>query len=144
MGLDVAGTVVLVGTLVVATVVGLVLQRSHGRVHQATPSTDTPHGWDLAGVAPEPDDRVLLLQLSSPICTPCARTREQLTALTGEHADVRHVEIDIAERPEVARALHVLRTPTTVAFDRAVRAPARRRRAAARGPRRRPAPRGAR
>jgi hypothetical protein len=29
-----------------------------------------------------------------------------------------HVEIDVAERPDVARALQVLRTPTTVAFDR--------------------------
>ncbi|WP_433785225.1 thioredoxin family protein [Actinomycetospora sp. CA-101289] len=119
MGLSVVGAVVLVGALVVATVVGLVLQRRSGRVRRAAPAEDRPHGWDLAGVAPEPDDRVLLLQLSSPICTPCARTREQLGALAGDHPDVRHVEVDIAERPDVARALHVMRTPTTVAFDRA-------------------------
>ena len=116
MGLSAAGAAVLVGVLVVATVVGLVLRRRNGRV---TEGKDTEHGWDLAGIDPGPGDRVLLLQLSSPVCTPCARTREQLTALTAEHPDLRHVEVDVAENPGIAQALHVLRTPTTVAFDRA-------------------------
>ena len=107
----------LVGMIVVATVVGLALRRRDGRIRTA--GTASPHGWDLADLSPGPDERVLLLQLSSPICTPCAQTRAQLTALTVEHTDVRHVEVDVAERPDVARALHVLRTPTTVAFDRA-------------------------
>ena len=116
VGLSAAGAAVLVGVLVVATVVGLVLRRRNGRVTQGK---DTENGWDLAGIDPDPGDRVLLLQLSSPVCTPCARTREQLTALTAEHPDLRHVEVDVAESPGIARALHVLRTPTTVAFDRA-------------------------
>ena len=116
MGLSAAGAAVLVGVLVVATVVGLVLRRRDGRVTQGNHSGN---GWDLAGIDPDPGDRVLLLQLSSPVCTPCARTREQLTALTAEHPDLRHVEVDVAESPGIAQALHVLRTPTTVAFDRA-------------------------
>lgn len=116
VGLSAAGAAVLVGVLVVATVVGLVLRRRNGRVTQGK---DTENGWGLAGIDPDPGDRVLLLQLSSPVCTPCARTREQLTALTAEHPDLRHVEVDVAEQPGIARALHVLRTPTTVAFDRA-------------------------
>jgi thiol-disulfide isomerase/thioredoxin len=110
------GAAVLVGVLVVATVVGLVLRHRNGQITQAK---GTENGWALADIEPTADDRVLLLQLSSPICTPCAQTRVQLTALTDEHPDLRHVEIDVAEKPEVARALHVLRTPTTVAFDRA-------------------------
>ncbi|MEJ2865304.1 TlpA family protein disulfide reductase [Actinomycetospora flava] len=115
MGISALGAVVLVGVLVVATVAGFALQRRSGRIRTAESAA---HGWDLADVSAEPDDRVLLLQLSSPICTPCARTREQLEALAAEHADIRHVEIDVADRPDVAKALHVLRTPTTVAFDR--------------------------
>ncbi|WP_433032878.1 thioredoxin family protein [Actinomycetospora sp. CA-053990] len=116
MGLSAAGAAVLVGVLVVATVVGLVLRRRDGRVTQGK---DAGNGWDVAGVDPDPGDRVLLLQLSSPVCTPCVRTREQLTALAAEHPDLRHVEVDVAESPGIAQALHVLRTPTTVAFDRA-------------------------
>ncbi|GAA4749067.1 TlpA family protein disulfide reductase [Actinomycetospora chibensis] len=116
MGLSAAGVAVLIGVLVVATVAGLVLRRRDGRVTQGK---GTGNGWDLAGIDPDPADRVLLLQLSSPVCTPCARTREQLTALTAEHPDLRHVEVDVAEHPGIARVLHVLRTPTTVAFDRA-------------------------
>ncbi|MEJ2886439.1 TlpA family protein disulfide reductase [Actinomycetospora aeridis] len=112
MGINLA---VLVGVLVVATVVGLMLQRRNGTVRGGRSAEG---GWQLADVAPEPADRVLLLQLSSPICTPCARTREQLESLAAEHPGVRHVEIDVADRPHVAKALHVLRTPTTVAFDR--------------------------
>ncbi|GAA4797763.1 thioredoxin family protein [Actinomycetospora chlora] len=115
--MSVVGAVVLVVVLVVATAIGLVLQRRAGRVRASTAPSTAP-GWDLAGVGPGTDDRVLLLQLSSPICTPCDRTREQLTALADEHDGLRHVDVDIAERPEVARALHVMRTPTTVAFDR--------------------------
>ena len=106
----------LVAVLVVATAIGLVMQRRNGHVRRATEGT--PEGWALADVDPGTDDRVLLLQLSSPICTPCDRTREQLTALADEHDGIRHVDVDIAERPDVARALHVMRTPTTVAFDR--------------------------
>jgi thiol-disulfide isomerase/thioredoxin len=109
--------VVLVAVLVVATAIGLVVQRRNGRIRGSAPG-GTPEGWALADVAPGPDDRVLLLQLSSPICTPCERTREQLTALAADHPAVRHVDVDIAERPEIARALHVMRTPTTVVFDR--------------------------
>jgi thiol-disulfide isomerase/thioredoxin len=114
---SVVGSVVLVAVLVVATAIGLAMQRRAGRVRASTATSTTP-GWELAGVGPEDDDRVLLLQLSSPICTPCDRTREQLTALAAEHDGLRHVDVDIAERPDVARALHVMRTPTTVAFDR--------------------------
>lgn len=116
VGLSAAGAAVLIGVLVVATVVGVVLRRRNGRVSEGR---DTGNVWDLAGIDPDPGDRVLLLQLSSPVCTPCARTREQLTALTAEHPDLRHVEVDVAENPGLAQALHVLRTPTTVAFDRA-------------------------
>lgn len=107
----------LVAVLVVATAIGLAVQRRNGRIRGSAPG-GKPEGWSLADVAPGPDDRVLLLQLSSPICTPCERTREQLTALAADHPAVRHVDVDIAERPEIARALHVMRTPTTVAFDR--------------------------
>lgn len=113
---DVVGLLALVGALVVATAVGLVLRARSGRVRAAGAVTG---GWALAGRTPAAHDRVLLLQLSSPVCAPCRQTAAVLDGLATGTAGVVHVEVDVAEQPDVARALHVLRTPTTVAFDRA-------------------------
>ena len=109
------GAIVLVVVLAVATVVGLAVQRRAGRVRVA--GTADTSGWALAHVTPDPDDRVLLLQLSSPMCTPCRQTAVQLGELANQPG-LRHVEIDVADEPEVAARLHVMRTPTTIAFAR--------------------------
>jgi thiol-disulfide isomerase/thioredoxin len=109
------GAIVLVAVLAVATLVGVVMQRRAGRVR--TGATNDASGWALAHATPAPDDRVLLLQLSSPICTPCRQTAAQLSELA-ERPGIRHVEVDIADDPEVAARLHVMRTPTTIAFAR--------------------------
>ena len=113
--MSVTGLIVVLVVLALASVVGLVLRSRAGRVRTTT-GRGAP-GWDLAAVAPQADDRVLLLQLSSPICTPCRQTAVQLTELAARPG-IRHVEVDIAERPEIARTLEVMRTPTTVAFAR--------------------------
>ena len=109
------GAIVLVAVLALATVVGVALQRRAGRVRAA--ATDDTSGWALVDATPHPDDRVLLLQLSSPLCTPCRQTAAQLNELA-RRPGLRHVEVDIADDPEVARQLHVMRTPTTIAFAR--------------------------
>ncbi|MBW0104246.1 thioredoxin family protein [Pseudonocardia sp. KRD291] len=112
------GLIVLLATLCVATAVGLALRSASGRVRGVSPAAVTgPDGWGLAGVAPEATREVLLLQLSSPVCAPCRQTAAVLGGLAADDPSLRHVEVDVAERAEVARALGVLRTPTTVAFD---------------------------
>jgi len=113
---DVVGLLAVACALAVATVVGLVLRARAGKVRAAGGATD---GWALAGRIPETGQRVLLLQLSSPVCAPCRQTAAALDGFAARTAGVVHVEVDVAEHPDVARALHVLRTPTTVAFDRA-------------------------
>jgi thiol-disulfide isomerase/thioredoxin len=117
---SVVGAVVVLAVLAIATVIGLVLRARSGRV-RATETVETPDevsGWALADLVPDPDDRVLLLQLSSPVCTPCRQTAAALTELAGRETGLRHVEIDVADDPDAARALHVMRTPTTIAFAR--------------------------
>lgn len=106
----------LVGTLVLATVVGLVLRTRDGSMRTGSRAMG---GWALAGLPPAADQRVLLLQLSSPVCTPCRQTAGILADLTARSPGVIHHEIDVADRPDVARELGVMRTPTVVAFDRA-------------------------
>ncbi len=97
------------------TGVGLALRRRDGRLRTGR----GVGGWALAGAAPNDGERVLLLQLSSPVCTPCRRTAEVLDALRTRRPEIVHREIDVADQPDVARTLNVLRTPTVVAFDRA-------------------------
>lgn len=113
--MDLLGVAVLVAVLALATAVGLVLRARDGRVRHGR----TEGGWALADITPGPAERVLLLQLSSPVCTPCRRTAEMLDALRTRRPEIVHREIDVADRPDVARTLNVLRTPTVVAFDRA-------------------------
>lgn len=108
---------VLVGTLVLATGAGLWLRSRDGRPRTGAPPAAVG-GWVLAGHAPAPADRVLLLQISSPVCTPCRQTADLLTGLAARTPGVVHREIDVAEDPAPARELGVLRTPTVVAFDR--------------------------
>lgn len=110
------GLYVLVAVLAAATVLGLLMKARAGRVRASAKDT-SPNGWVLAGT-PAGDARFLLLQLSSPICAPCRQTAAVLSVVAAGDAGVRHVEIDVADRPDVARELSVMRTPTTVGFDR--------------------------
>jgi thiol-disulfide isomerase/thioredoxin len=112
------GLLVLVAALVVTTALGLVLRARTGRVRATAAAGASPDGWSLTGSTPEGGEQMLLLQLSSPVCTPCRQTAGMLGELAAREPGVRHIEIDIADRPDVARALSVMRTPTTIAFDR--------------------------
>ena len=113
--MDLAGHAVLLGALVLATVAGIALRAQSGRLRTGGAGRG---GWALAAHTPTSDERVLLLQLSSPVCTPCRQTAAVLEKLTAVNPGVVHSEIDVADQPDVARALHVMRTPTVVAFDR--------------------------
>jgi thiol-disulfide isomerase/thioredoxin len=120
---SVVGAVVVLAVLVVATVIGLVMRARAGRVRATEPVESAPRtagssGWELADLVPDPDDRVLLLQLSSPVCAPCRQTAAALSELAERETGLRHVEIDVADDPDAARTLHVMRTPTTIAFAR--------------------------
>lgn len=109
------GALVLLATLAVATAVGLAWRWRSGRVRGGGAARD---GWRLAGRRPADRDRVLLLQVSSPVCAPCRQAAAVLSELSTRVPGIVHVEVDLAERPEVATDLDVLRTPTVVAFDR--------------------------
>lgn len=64
---------------------------------------------------------VVLLQLSTTFCAPCRQAKVILADLAARTDGLRHVEFDLTPTPEVASALHVLRTPTTIALDAAGR-----------------------
>ncbi|HEY7594969.1 MAG TPA: thioredoxin family protein [Actinophytocola sp.] len=106
------GALVLIGTLALATVLGLALRARNGRVREAV-------GRDL------PDDvrralrpgGVTLVQLSTSFCAPCRYARVLLADLAERTEGLHHTELDLTDRPDLARELSVLRTPTTLAID---------------------------
>lgn len=57
------------------------------------------------------------VQFSTPMCAKCPGTRALLQSVAAEHEHVSHVEIDAAERLDVARELGIMRTPTTLVLD---------------------------
>lgn len=118
--MDVNGALALVVALVVVAALAVAIRRRDGRLRIAEDAAVTAAGgWTLAGRAPGPDERFLLLQLSSPICAPCKQTATVLREFATRRTDVVHTEIDVADQPDAARTLNVMRTPTVVAFDRA-------------------------
>ncbi len=107
------GALVLIGTLVLAGAAGLFLRSRNGRVRTA-PVSSLPA--DVRGVL-DPAAAVTLVQLSTTFCAPCRHTRVLLSDLASRTSGLHHAEIDLTERPELARELSVLRTPTTLAID---------------------------
>jgi thiol-disulfide isomerase/thioredoxin len=97
----------LIGLVAIATVLGLVWRATQGRVTAGHGRID---GIELGGSA-------TLLQLSSEVCAPCRATARVLGAIAAD--GVRHIEIDIADRPDLAAQFNVLQTPTTLILDAA-------------------------
>lgn len=117
---------IVAGILAVATVLGLLLCSRTGRARVVTSKVrDATTVADLAdreafGTA------ATLLQFSTPTCARCPATARQLDAVaasksttTTTHgpARVRRLEIDLAERPELARRFDVMQTPTVLLVD---------------------------
>lgn len=106
------GVLVLIGTLALATVAGLIMKSRNGRVRTSTTSA-LPS--DVQSVLVP--DGVTLVQLSTTFCAPCRHTRVLLSDLASRTDGLHHTELDLTDRPELAKELSVLRTPTTLAID---------------------------
>lgn len=98
--------VALVGLVAFATALGMLWRAAQGRVR--------PARGRVAGI--ELGDRATLLQLSTEICAPCRATARVLGGLGSD--GVRHVEVDVADRPDLVSRFNVLQTPTTLILDR--------------------------
>lgn len=107
----------LLAALVLACAVGLWVQRRNGR-SRAVVAGDVLAAADLGAPLGE---RATFLQFSSEVCAPCRATRRVLDALVPGLDGVAHVEVDAAERLDLARRLSVVRTPTVLVLDPAGR-----------------------
>jgi thiol-disulfide isomerase/thioredoxin len=119
-----AGLLAVLGTLAVATVVGLWLQRSGhrlgrpGRPIAAGAPRERLAAGDLGSALGE---RATLVQFSSAFCQPCRATRRVLDDVSRAVPGVAHVEVDAESNLELVRRLDVRRTPTVLVLDAAGR-----------------------
>jgi thiol-disulfide isomerase/thioredoxin len=107
------GVLVLIATLVLASVAGLAVRARNGKVRDTATARPLPADVRDA-LAP---GGVTLVQLSTTFCAPCRHTRVLLADLASRTDGLHHAELDLTERPDLARQLSVLRTPTTLAID---------------------------
>lgn len=59
-----------------------------------------------------------LLQFSTELCARCPGVHRTLAQIADAHDGVRHLDIDLTHRPDIAKHFHVLQTPTTLVLDR--------------------------
>ncbi|MGM1062574.1 TlpA family protein disulfide reductase [Saccharothrix sp. Mg75] len=124
------GAWALLGAVLVVALVGVLLKRRDGRVRAPAPPRDggPRDGLPRDGLPRDdlprevrdlldPGTPVTLLQVSTSFCANCRRAGALLGALAGRTEGLRHVELDVTDLPEVAKALGVLRAPTTLALD---------------------------
>lgn len=58
-----------------------------------------------------------LLQFSTDACGRCPGVHRSLAAIAESRDGVRHLDVDVTHRPDIARHFHVLQTPTTLVLD---------------------------
>ncbi|HEY3607061.1 MAG TPA: thioredoxin domain-containing protein [Pseudonocardiaceae bacterium] len=110
------GLWVLLGALVVAGALAWLLQAREGRIRQSKDAVRAAGLPEQVRAALADAPSVTLVQVSTTFCAPCRHARAVLTRLAEYTDGLRHVELDVTDRPEIATSLGVLRTPTTVAF----------------------------
>ena len=108
------GVWVAVAVLVVGAGAGVLMRARDGRIRKAGPQHTLPA---TVTAALDPAADVTLVQISTTFCAPCRHTRAILEPLAERTAGLAHVELDVTDQPDVAHALGVLRTPTTLAFS---------------------------
>lgn len=59
-----------------------------------------------------------LLQFSTELCSRCPGVHRTLSALAEGYEGVRHLDIDVTHRPDIAKHFHVMQTPTTLILDK--------------------------
>jgi thiol-disulfide isomerase/thioredoxin len=109
----VTGVLVLVVTLMVATLAGVLFRRRSGQ-HRVIASGDRIGPADIGAQLGE---RATLLQFSSAFCQPCRATRRVLGEVSQIVPGVRHVEVDAESHLDLVRRLDVRRTPTVLLLD---------------------------
>lgn len=107
------GLWIVLALLVAAVLFGGYRRLTDGRV-RATAKTETALTALIGDAA---GSRATLVQVSAPVCAPCAATRRVLNQLVGEDSTIGYVEFDAESHLDLVRELGVTRTPTVLVLD---------------------------
>ena len=113
-------TLIVLGALVVgSTALGLLYRAFNGRVRKVS-GREVVRAKEIGVTAL--GSKATLLQFSTEVCAPCRTTNRVLTVLASEHTGplngaVKHVDLDLTERPDLATRFGVMQTPTTFILD---------------------------
>ena len=114
--MNLLGALVVLAVLLAATIfLGAFLQWRQNR-----PQRDISHevvhperlGADGLG------ELATLLQFSTELCARCPGVHRTLSAVADAHPGVRHLDVDLTYRPDIAKHFHVMQTPTTLILDK--------------------------
>lgn len=62
-------------------------------------------------------EQATLLQFSTEMCSRCPGVHRLLAQIADARDGVRHLDVDLTHRPDIARHFGVLQTPTTMILD---------------------------
>lgn len=101
--------------LVVTVAVGVFLRWRDGRPRRHIPhEVIEPQRLGADGLG----ERATLLQFSTDRSARCPVVHRTLSEIAATRDGVRHLDIDLTDRPDIAKHFHVLQTPTTLVLDR--------------------------
>jgi thiol-disulfide isomerase/thioredoxin len=99
----------------ISAVAGLFAARRAARIRRHVPhEVVQPERLGADGLG----ETATLLQFSTEMCTRCPGVHRMLSSVAAEHEGVRHLDVDLTHRPDIARHFRVLQTPTTLILDR--------------------------
>ncbi|WP_203582196.1 TlpA family protein disulfide reductase [Microbacterium hibisci] len=110
------GALIALAALLAATVaLGVFLNWRQSQARRdVTHEVIEPHRLGADGLG----EVATLLQFSTELCARCPGVHRTLSAIADDHPGVRHLDVDLTHRPDIAKHFHVLQTPTTLVLDR--------------------------
>jgi thiol-disulfide isomerase/thioredoxin len=113
---NLVGALIALAVLLAVTValgVFVTWRRSRPRRHLSHEVVE-PHRLGADGLG----EIATLLQFSTETCTRCPGAHRTLADIADSYEGVRHLDVDLTHRPDIAKHFHVLQTPTTLLLDR--------------------------
>ncbi len=107
--------VIVLGALVAgSTLLGFLYLAFNGRVRR-TSGREVVRAKEVGATAL--GSKATLLQLSTEICAPCRTANRVLGTIAKERFSVKHLDVDLGLRPDLATRFGVLQTPTILILD---------------------------